>query len=330
MDNNNNPLNGLDLTSLESALGNISEVQSRWSYVVTAEYRLTIQTISILSLLTSLATLFAMLWVWIRHRKYFKRLSLRISAFVALADLLSSTGELVMMNSPLMLAQTGHGLRFVLWLSMFSSLLFVLLTLCMAVQLHLSTLTRVRVRVYMRLERWYVVASFTVAVVLPLVAVMQMQGIVWVPWMHAFSWPTSSVRRRCVLWVCHFAWILVTVVYTFGVSLVLALRIRKMWRNSVDVVAEPRVPEKWDWARLTASARSSEDTMDNLDKESTASSKTLSCGRGYVVTLMANDAVTGRPCAVRSYVDKARFLRSMQRLALYPLVPVLTQLGVVA
>ncbi|KAJ1718450.1 hypothetical protein LPJ53_006512, partial [Coemansia erecta] len=37
----------------------------------------------------------------------------------------------------------------------------------------------------------------------------------------------------------------------------------------------------------------------------------------------------GGPVAVRSYVDKRKFLRSIQRLALYPLVPVLTLLGMV-
>ncbi|KAJ2842942.1 hypothetical protein IWW36_005729 [Coemansia brasiliensis] len=110
-----------------------------------------------------------------------------------------------------------------------------------------------------------------------------------------------------------------------------------MWRDSVQVIAEPRAPEKWDWARLTMSVRPSEDSSSStlhspstlVGHASLSSSKSVG-GRGFMMTLMSSDALTGRAVAVRSYVDRRRFLRSVQRLVLYPLIPVITQLGIVA
>ncbi|KAJ2794144.1 hypothetical protein H4R20_006322 [Coemansia guatemalensis] len=123
-----------------------------------------------------------------------------------------------------------------------------------------------------------------------------------------------------------------------------------MWKDSVEVVATPRMPEKWDWARLTASVRPSHETealslTDTLSANETGArlprhmslapldpasgSSTLS-GRGYLVTLLGSDQDSGRVVAIQSHVDKRRFLRSVQRLACYPMVPVISQLGIVA
>ncbi|KAJ1862116.1 hypothetical protein LPJ78_004920 [Coemansia sp. RSA 989] len=317
---------------LATVLDNISEAQSRWAFVVSSEYRVAIQTIAILSMASSILVILACTWVRLCHKKYFKRISLRISGFIAMGDLLSATAELLMMNTGLMLKQSASGLRFILWLSMFSSLLFVFLTLSISLQLHLSTLTkRVRVGVYMKMEKWYVPISFVLAAGLPAVAVSMMQDIFWVPWMHSFSWPVSAGKRRLVLWSCHFVWVALAILYTATISLLLAIVLRRMWRDSVQVIAEPRAPEKWDWARLTMSVRPSEDSSSStLHSPLGRPSLSAKAGRGFMMTLMSNDALTGRAVAVRSYVDRRRFLRSVQRLVLYPLIPVITQLGIVA
>ncbi|KAJ2004719.1 hypothetical protein H4R26_002350 [Coemansia thaxteri] len=333
---------------LAQALGGMGE----WAFVVSDQWVLAIQSLAIVSLMSSVAVLAAVGLIARRHGKYLRRLSLRVSGYVALADLLSAVAQITMLQNDLMMRQSAAGLRFILWLSMSSTLLFVFLTLAIAVQLHLSTLTRVRVAAYMRLERVYVPASVALAAALPAVAVALMQGIFWVPYMHAFSWPADAWARRLVLWLCSYAWIVGTIAYCAAVALCLSLRIAAMWRNSVEVIAEPRMPEKWDWSRLTsASTRASHDTLsestacdsaDALRKDPRtplAAAATDSSGRvsisgsmgvgaprrGYLVTVMGSG-----PVAVRSYVDKARFLRSVQRLACYPLVPIITQLGVVA
>ncbi|KAJ2081999.1 hypothetical protein H4R24_001915 [Coemansia sp. RSA 988] len=161
-----------------------------------------------------------------------------------------------------------------------------------------------------------------------------------------------SSQRRVILWMCNYTWIALTIVYCSGVAVLLSLRIRRMWKDSVEVVATPRVPEKWDWARLTASVRPSNETeafslTDTLANEAgtglpthisftpqtslgpASGSSTLS-SRGYLVTLLGSDENSGRVVAIQSHVDKRRFLRSVQRLACYPMIPVISQLGVVA
>ncbi|KAJ1804658.1 hypothetical protein LPJ56_005581 [Coemansia sp. RSA 2599] len=258
-----------------------------------------------------------------------------------------------------MMSQTTHGLRFILWLSMFSTLFFIFLTFCISLQLHLSTLTNVRVGTYMRLEKFYVVASLLAAVVLPAIAVSQMKQVYWVPYMHSFNWPAPSWERRLVLWMCHYLWIILTIVYCTLVSVCLSLRIMAMWKDSVEVFVKPRMPEKWDWSKLTESGRPSNETISTFHEDvnlapsspEPSSNGTLVgrrisfepvkvaghgenmagvAGRGYLVTLMSSDQQSGRPVAVRSYVDKKRFLRSIQRLALYPVIPILSLLGLVA
>ncbi|KAJ2398187.1 hypothetical protein GGI05_000243 [Coemansia sp. RSA 2603] len=236
-----------------------------------------------------------------------------------------------------MIRQSATGLRFILWMSWASTLFSVLLTLCIALQLHLSTLTRVRVRVYMRLERAYVPASLLLACILPAVGVSLMRGIYWVPTMHAFNWPTrSSWERPVVLWLCCYLWIILTITYCALVAGFLAVRIWAMWRGSVEVLQ--RVPEKWDWNSLTRSRLSDETVcMDGGVPQTRASTiSRMSFGptaqpsaSGYLVTLSNSDGRADAPVAVRSFVDKKKFLRSIQRLALYPLVPVLSLLGTV-
>ncbi|KAJ2899459.1 hypothetical protein GGI21_000116 [Coemansia aciculifera] len=347
---------GQALAGLAATMGNGTEIMggaSEWSFVVSDQWVMAIQSLAIVSLISSAVVLIVVAHIAYRHSKYLQRLSLRVSGYVALGDLLSSIAQIIMLQNNLMMEQTESGLRFILWLSMFSTLLFVFLTLSISIQLHLSTLTNIRVAAYMRLERWYVPASVVLAAVLPAIAVAQMRGIFWVPYMHAFSWPAESWVRRLVLWMCNYVWVVLTIAYCSGVSLLLSLRIWAMWRSSVEVIAAPRMPEKWDWNRLT-SASSIRESHDAETLKDSGSTSEFSVGaglfsptatderrrqslepmrdsnsrRGYLVTtLNGNNAAT---VAVRSYVDKRRFLRSVQRLACYPLVPIVTQLGVVA
>ncbi|KAJ2493550.1 hypothetical protein IWW37_000416 [Coemansia sp. RSA 2050] len=348
---------GQALAELAATMGNGSSgiMGDKWAFVVSDKWVMTIQSLAIVSLISSVFVLAAIVHIALRHGKYLQRLSLRVSGYVAIADLLSSVAQIVMLQNNLMMEQTPSGLRFILWLSMFSTLLFVFLTLAISIQLHLSTLTKIRVAVYMRLERWYVPVSVVLAALLPAIAVAQMRGIYWVPYMHAFNWPAESWVRRLVLWMCSYVWVVLTIAYCSGVSLLLSLRIWAMWRSSVEVIAAPRMPEKWDWNRLTSasSVRESHDT-DTLKGSGCSqfsagdggaglfsptvgrrqSLEPMAIGgsrRGYLVTVVSGfEGPGGAAMAVRSYVDKRRFLRSVQRLACYPLVPIITQLGVVA
>ncbi|KAJ2831241.1 hypothetical protein FBU31_002315 [Coemansia sp. 'formosensis'] len=324
-----------------------------WAFVVSDKWVMTIQSLAIVSLISSVFVLAAIAHIAHRHGKYLKRLSLRVSGYVAMADLLSSVAQIVMLQNNLMMDQTESGLRFILWLSMFSTLLFVFLTLAISIQLHLSTLTKIRVAVYMRLERWYVPMSVFLAALLPAIAVAQMRGIYWVPYMHAFNWPAESWVRRLVLWMCNYVWVVLTIAYCSGVAILLSLRIWAMWRSSVEVIAAPRMPEKWDWNRLTSASSVRESHDAETLKDSGSSQFSVGDGgaglfsptigrrqslepagssrRGYLVTVVGgHEGPGGAAMAVRSYVDKRRFLRSVQRLACYPLVPIITQLGVVA
>ncbi|KAJ2866406.1 hypothetical protein FB639_005025, partial [Coemansia asiatica] len=343
-------------------MASVEAQQSKWAFVVSNQWVLSIQTLAAISLISSISVLFCITYIFKTRRKFLQRLSLRISFYVAIADLLNSLVQIILLQNNLMINQTTHGLRFILWLSMFSTLFFIFLTFCISLQLHLSTLTNVRIGTYMRLEKFYVVASLLVAVVLPAIAVSQMQGIYWVPFMHAFNWPASSWKRRLVLWMCHYLWIILTIVYCALVSLFLSLRILAMWKDSVEVFVKPRMPEKWDWSKLTESSRPSNETISTFHEQDASqlvpqkspmpqSAGTLVgqrisfepikvtghgdnmagvAGHGYLVTLMSSDQQSGRPVAVRSYVDKKRFLRSIQRLAFYPIIPILSLLGLVA
>ncbi|KAJ2761588.1 hypothetical protein IWQ57_006009 [Coemansia nantahalensis] len=306
-------------------------------FVVTPAWSAAVQVLAVLSLVASALVLGAVGWIWVRHKKYLSRLSLRVSGYVALADMLNAAMAIVLQHNPVMLAASRGVLRLILWAYMFSTLAGVFLTLSISVQLHLSTFTRVRVGTYMRLERFYVPASFLVAAILPAIQVAVMRGISWDPLMHSFKWPTDVWRVRLALWMCSYAWIVATIVYCAAIALLVSLRIWQMWRNSVEIAAAadaPRVPEKWDWSRLAASpptsVAGSQCTLE-AGPETPVSPQTPGTGRpGYVVTLTGSDSKTGQPVAVRTFVDKRRFLMSMQRLACYPLVPVITQLGTVA
>ncbi|KAJ2710331.1 hypothetical protein H4R19_003796 [Coemansia spiralis] len=305
-------------------------------FIVTAEWSAAIQILAVLSLVASVMVGASVVWIGLRHRKYLGRLSLRISGFAALADTVNAAATIAMQQNAAMMAASQTGaLRFVVWVYSFSALAAVFLTLSISVQLHLSTLTKVRVGAYMRLEQVYVPASFGLAAVLAAIQAAVMNDITWNPLLRAVSWHTDTWRLRLTLWMCNYMWLVATIVYCAGIALLVSLRILQMWRNSAKVATPepaPRVPEKWDWSRLAASARSS----------SAESQATLEAGGpdnidaggptrgGYMVTLTTTDDKTGLPVAVRTFVDRRRFLMSVQRLVCYPLVPVVTQLGVVA
>ncbi|KAJ1953155.1 hypothetical protein EC988_003153 [Linderina pennispora] len=306
----------------------------------------------------------------VSYRKYLKRFSLQVSGYVALADMINSILQIVMLQNSVMTKLSAHGLRFILWLTMFSTLLFVFLTFAISLQLHLSTLTQVRVRVYMRLEKFYVPICVALATVLPAIVVGQTEGMYWESNMHSFAWPAPTWKRRLLLWACNYAWLVVTIVYCTGITLCLGLRVLSMWRNSVEVTLAPRPPEKWDWSTITQAGRDDMETIaETSTLRTTRSMGTLNIGEstsdlaslnlpaepphsaasnmtfietkgrrvqrsenvGYLLPVRSSpQAGKQRVQAVRSFVDKKRFLKSIQRLACYPLVPIITQLGVVA
>ncbi|KAJ1988784.1 hypothetical protein GGI25_005144 [Coemansia spiralis] len=338
------PNNSASINDLLASLG----IQDEWSFVVSDQWVVTIQSLAVVSLISSLGVLAFMSYILLRHRKYLERLSLRISAYVAIADILNSVAQVLMLQNDYMVRQSPSTLRFILWLAMFSTLAFVFFTLSISIQLHLSTLTRVRIGTYMWMEKFYVPGSIVLAAVLPGIAVSMMEGMFWIPYMHSFNWPTEGWKRKLVLWMCNYMWIILTIVYCTVVAALLSVRIWVMWRNS-EVIEAPRMPEKWDWSRLTDSARPSADTVSpgslmasesdgctvvsqrvSFERQQSSTQGSMAGGRGYLMTVMRADKQTGQAMAVRSYVDKKRFLRSIQRLACYPLVPVITQLGTVA
>lgn len=310
---------------------------NQWTFVVSADWVSTIQSLAIVSLLSSLLVLGCMVNIFCRHRIFLQRLSLRVSGYVALADLANSIYQILVLKNALMIEQSTDSLRFLIWMSMSSTLFFIFLTLTISIQLHLSTLTRVRVHLYLRLEKFYVPLSLALAVILPAIAVSQMHGVFWIPYMHSFNWSTTLRTKRLVLWLCYYSWIILTIIYCSLVAIFLSLKIWTMWRDSAQPIsmADTRAPEKWDWQTLTQSTRSSHDaTMISQDNESIMSNDNSNNSNNnkeqmYLVTLTASDKSTGKPVAIRSYVDRRKFMRSVQRLVCYPIVPLVTQLGMV-
>ncbi|KAJ2872690.1 hypothetical protein H4R27_006640, partial [Coemansia aciculifera] len=131
---------GQALEELAATLGNGSGGvmgDNEWSFVVFDQWVMTIQSLAIVSLISSVFVLLAIAHIVHRHRKYLHRLPLRVSGYVAIADLLSSVAQIVILQNDLMMRQTKSGLRFILWLSMFSTPLFVFLALAILIQLHL-------------------------------------------------------------------------------------------------------------------------------------------------------------------------------------------------
>ncbi|KAJ2085791.1 hypothetical protein GGI16_006724, partial [Coemansia sp. S142-1] len=103
---------GQALAELAATLGNGngSVMGDEWSFVISDKWVMTIQSLAIVSLISSAFVLAAMAHIAHRHRKYLQRLSLRVSGYVALADLLSSVAQIVMLQNDLMMGQTKSGL----------------------------------------------------------------------------------------------------------------------------------------------------------------------------------------------------------------------------
>ncbi|KAJ1956624.1 hypothetical protein GGI12_005261 [Dipsacomyces acuminosporus] len=351
-----------------SEIADLMKQNDEWSFVVSDRWELTLQSLAIVSLMSSLVVVLSLGYIILKHRKYLSRFSLRISGYVALADMANSAMQIIMLQNDFMMERSPNALRFLMWLSMASVLFFIFLTFSIGLQLHLSTLTKVRVRVYMKLEKYYIPLSLLFASLFPAIGVSQMKGIYWVPQMHSFNWPVDEDwKRKVILWMCNYIWISLVVIYSTCVCVLISLRILNMWRDSIEVIEVPRMPEKWDWSESNSSdsvneahsirslgSMSVNDLADSNvqvpDSASTAvgdkmlytpvdahfnlgngsSNKEMPrSNTGYLMTVISTSKQTGRPVAVRSFVDKKRFLRSVQRLACYPFVPVITQLGVV-
>ena len=102
-------------TGIGSLLQSLDQQQSEWSFVVSDQWVITMQSLSVVSLLASLGVLAFMAHIFIGHRKYLERLSLRISGYVALADILNSITQILALHNDLMIKQTSSSLRFILW-----------------------------------------------------------------------------------------------------------------------------------------------------------------------------------------------------------------------
>ncbi|KAJ2828591.1 hypothetical protein GGI24_002355, partial [Coemansia furcata] len=106
---------GQALAELAATMGNSSNSgvmgDDEWAFVVSDKWVMTIQSLAIVSLISSVFVLAAIAHIAHRHGKYLKRLSLRVSGYVAIADLLSSVAQIVMLQNNVMMDQTESGLR---------------------------------------------------------------------------------------------------------------------------------------------------------------------------------------------------------------------------
>ncbi|KAJ1911831.1 hypothetical protein H4219_005812 [Mycoemilia scoparia] len=155
-----------------------------------------------------------------------KRPSFRISVSLAFCDLVFSVLQSITLSSKIMCPMDGLGVRFISWIMQAMTVGFVFLSMCIALQLHLSVLMKRGALWSQVINKWYEPMSFLLAFIVthPIMYVFPDQR--WVINLQNFrSADVGRLDLVRIYWACVWAWIAVGVGYCAVISVLVCLRL---------------------------------------------------------------------------------------------------------
>ncbi|KAJ1916651.1 hypothetical protein H4219_003666 [Mycoemilia scoparia] len=321
-------------------------VLGNWSYVSFI--------LNILSIFLSLVVITVVVWTAFRHRSMLYKTSFRISAWIAVFDILISMTFIIRLFNNFMKTRSQMGLRVLLWMNYLSALTFMFLTVCIVIQLQLTVLLNCK-RLARKLDKFYEVTSILLAVVLTH-PFLYYFNVKWdQQYQSIFSintWKTPAI------WGFFHTWMLLGWFYCVLICLWIVLRLMPVWRRMQNVsmfsFLSMEVNEYYDGNREDSSINSGSSNSNN--DRSTEAGKSTSVIHNYEHALKPHQAqaspaissainLKGFPLSpgkhqkstIQGYKMNRKFSsvagperrrharNAILRIMLYPLIPIITR-----
>ncbi|KAJ1845138.1 hypothetical protein LPJ70_002638, partial [Coemansia sp. RSA 2708] len=166
-----------------------------------------------------------------------------ISTAIAVCDIIYSVCQMFIFNNTYMSNLTEIHLRAFLWLMAGSTVTFIFLSVCMGIQLVLMVLANQRLMAE-RVQPWYEVVSFLTGFLITHPYMYLFKSVRWVPTAQMFYLEDDiSVSKRNV-WLIHWTWVFVGIVFLFCVAIAVYLQMARVWRAKAEFQRPPEHLDK--------------------------------------------------------------------------------------
>ncbi|KAJ2451810.1 hypothetical protein EV183_003338 [Coemansia sp. RSA 2336] len=193
---------------------------------------------------SSLVILVTAVVLW-KNFNLLRRPSLRLTAPIAVCDIIYSVCQMFVFNNSYMSQLPEIRLRTILWIMSGSTVSFILLSSCIGIQLVLSVATRNR-RICDIIEPWYEVGSFFIGYLITHPYMYVFKHVKWIPTAQVFYLEDEIQVSRRNLWVIHWMWIFVGIVFLFLAALLTFLQMHRIWSDRNSVQRSPELVETKD------------------------------------------------------------------------------------
>ncbi|KAJ1916649.1 hypothetical protein H4219_003664 [Mycoemilia scoparia] len=218
-------LKRLPITDINSASGGIStSVLGNWAYV-----ELVLNILSIALSVIVITTILSMMFVSKQSRNIAMKPTLRISASIALVDIILSSNLIAQLFGKYMETRPEIEYRFITWMSFFTALAFVMLTCCIVLQLQLSVLHN-KSHIAAKLNPYYELVTLLISLVLTH-PIMYLFKIEWIPRAQTIYGNTTSPGGSAYMWLTFLVWMTGGLLYCLVVSILLIFKLFPVWRQ---------------------------------------------------------------------------------------------------
>ncbi|KAI8321124.1 hypothetical protein GQ54DRAFT_298206 [Martensiomyces pterosporus] len=164
----------------------------------------------------------------LRKRSLLLRPSFRLSASIAVCDLIYCICQLLVYNNKYMSSLPELQLRAIMWMMSASNLTFALLSTCIGIQLLLTILLN-KAHVAEKLQRWYEVASFAFGFIVTHPNMYLYKKVRWIKQIQMFSVAWNARDYYIALWLTEYLWTFACIIFLFFIVLLTYLKLANVW-----------------------------------------------------------------------------------------------------
>ncbi|KAJ1917989.1 hypothetical protein H4219_002877 [Mycoemilia scoparia] len=295
-----------------------------------------------ISIVLSVFTMAAVITLYFVRKPVAKRPSIRLSGWIGAADFLTSLMFILQGSYSFMSARNQASIRIIGWINSLGPVAFIFLSSAIALHLQLTVIMK-KDSLAQRLDPFYELISIGLAILFTHPNLYVKRQVVWDPYKQVNHVGDYAFSKKAIFWLFDVLWELLGIVYCFIISVILIFRLWPLWSRMYST--DLHMPEG---TVSSSNHRSNEGTATSSDQR--PSTATYVPGGYYSPVLEQGTPLrTASPLRsanyprmnvsnqllnqngannVISFVTKShheKVKRMIQRILLYPIVPIITR-----
>ncbi|KAJ1963764.1 hypothetical protein GGI12_001849 [Dipsacomyces acuminosporus] len=206
---------------------------------------------NIASIASSVFVIGAVVYCCFRKRELVKRPSFRLSAWIAVCDIIFSACGICTFNNDYMASLSEMHLRVIHWLMSSSTLSFVFLTVCLGIHLVLTVLTH-KAHIARPIQPWYEYISLFLGFFISHPFLYMYERVQWIYKSQIFHIATRMYIYRRNTWLTRWFWIFGGSIFLLVVAVGICWKMILSFTSTTSLTNLPEGDSKWDDQTLSS------------------------------------------------------------------------------